>query len=217
MHEFRDATRLASWTQLLLLVFILVTAWAVVADLLQLRFLYAFDDGAYTTIAALNQAVDANDARQHVTRPLRLAAYAVPGILILAWTWRANANARGLGAAGLRFTPGWAVGWYFVPVANLVKPYDAMREIWRASAHPRGWSQLAEPLSLRWWWIFLLLAIGLGIIARLLTMRARGLETVIDATWLMVLSDFAGLLSAGVLVWIIAQVQRMQAAHRRAT
>lgn len=213
MHDFRPATRLANWTQLLLICFILVNGWAMVADLLQIRFLYAFDDGAFTSIAALNQAVAANDVRQHVTVPLRLAAYALSGLLVLAWTWRANANARGLGAVGMRFTPAWAVGWYCVPLANLVKPYDAMREIWQASAHPQGWSQQSEPLSLRWWWILLLLAVGTGGFVPLLSMRARGIETVIDATWLMTLSDLAGLLSGGILVWIIAQVQRMQAAQ----
>ena len=187
-------------------------AWAAVADVLQLRLLRGFDVGAYKTLAAFNEAVSANDARQHVTAPLRVAAYALSGILILAWTYRANANARGLGAVGMRFTPAWSVGWYFIPVANLVKPYDAMREIWKASAHPQGWSQNTEPLSLRWWWIFLLLAISLAIFAPLLAMRAKALDTVIDATWLMLVSDLAGFLSAGILLGIIAQVQQRQQA-----
>ncbi len=212
MHEFRDATRLASWTQLILIVFALFMFWAAFSDMLQLRLLYTFDNGAFKTIGALNQAVAANDARQHVTGPLRLAAYALSGILILVWTYRANANARGLGAATMRITPAWSVGWYFVPIANLVKPYDAMREIWRASAHPQGWSQETDPLSLRWWWVFLLLAIGLGVMALLLGMRAKGIETVIDATWLMLVSDLAGILSAGILLGIIAQVQQLQQA-----
>lgn len=149
--------------------------------------------------------------RASVTTPLRLAAYALSGVLVLAWIWRANANARALGAAGLRCTPAWAVGWFFVPLGNLLKPFDAMRKLWLASAHPQGWTQLAEPLLLRWWWVLLLLAGGSGFGVKFLSIQARSIGTVINATWLMALSDLAGLCSAGILVWVIAQVQSMQA------
>ena len=61
------------------------------------------------------------------------------GILVLTWIHRANHNARQLGADDMRFTPGWAVGWYFVPIAWFWKPYQAMKEIWLASANPSDW------------------------------------------------------------------------------
>jgi hypothetical protein len=38
-----------------------------------------------------------------------------------------------LGARNLDFTPGWAVGWWFIPFANLVKPFQAVREVWSES------------------------------------------------------------------------------------
>ena len=58
-----------------------------------------------------------------------------------------------LGASDMRFTPGWAIGWYCVPVACFWRPYQAMTEIWRASRNPSDWR--GEPVSplLRWWWI----------------------------------------------------------------
>ena len=77
----------------------------------------------------------------------------ITAILVLTWIHRANHNARQLGAAGMHFTPGWAVGWHFVPIAWFWKPYQAMTEIWRASRNPADWRD--EPVSplLRWWWI----------------------------------------------------------------
>ena len=215
MHEYRDATRLASWTQLLLVVFMLVLAWAVVADLLQLRLFYGMQSGSYT-IPALVEAFHANTARQQVTVPLRLAAYVLSGALILEWTWRANINARGLGAAGMRYTPLWAVGWYFVPGANLLRPYDAMAEIWRASAFPQGWAAQREPFALRAWWVSLLFTVGLGMLAAFMFRFARSQDMVIDGTWYMTLSDLAGLLSGGVMLWTITRVQRMQLAQAAA-
>ena len=77
----------------------------------------------------------------------------VTGILVLVWIHRANHNARQLGAADMRFTPGWAVGWYFVPIAWFWKPYQAMTEIWRASRNPSAWRGEPVPPLLRWWWV----------------------------------------------------------------
>jgi hypothetical protein len=54
------------------------------------------------------------------------------------WLHRAAANLPALGGSELRFTPGWAVGWWFVPLANLVLPVLIMTEIWRASDPSAG-------------------------------------------------------------------------------
>lgn len=66
----------------------------------------------------------------------------VIAIVWLIWQHRAQKNLEGLGATWLRFTPGWAVGWWFVPFANLVKPFQTMRELWKASGDPYGWQTL---------------------------------------------------------------------------
>lgn len=46
---------------------------------------------------------------------------------------RAAHNLRALGRVGMEFTPGWCIGWFFVPFANLVKPVKAFTEVWKAS------------------------------------------------------------------------------------
>ena len=68
---------------------------------------------------------------------------------------RSCANAHALGAVGMEFTPGWAVGWYFVPFANLFKPGQVMQEIYRATdpaADARSWRWAPVPSLLNWWW-----------------------------------------------------------------
>lgn len=54
-------------------------------------------------------------------------------VIFLMWLHRAATNVRAFGHQGLEFTPGWCVGWWFVPFAHLVKPLRAMQEVWRAS------------------------------------------------------------------------------------
>lgn len=69
-------------------------------------------------------------------------------IVFAVWLYRMNSNLRQFVAHKMEFTPGWAVGWYLIPIANLVLPYRSMRELWRASHH--SWK--ADPAILRWWW-----------------------------------------------------------------
>lgn len=90
-----------------------------------------------------------------------VAALAVlVGVLSLAthipagmWIYRAACNVRALGARGLDDSPGMAVGWYFVPFLNLVRPFRAMEQVWRASTLPGQWQKKTQvPPLLRWWW-----------------------------------------------------------------
>jgi hypothetical protein len=91
---------------------------------------------------------------------LRVLLVAVAQVLVLVptyvlfamWTYRAHANLRARGARGLRFTPGWAVGWLFVPIFSLWKPYQATKDLWRASQDPTDWQRLPVPSLLRIWW-----------------------------------------------------------------
>jgi hypothetical protein len=76
--------------------------------------------------------VDVSDF-QGIIAILQLVNLVVLIVLFCIWIYRANSNARQLGATDMQFSPGWSVGWYFIPIANLWKPYQAMCEIWRAS------------------------------------------------------------------------------------
>lgn len=52
----------------------------------------------------------------------------------------------------LENTPGWAVGWYFIPIANFWKPYAAMKEIVSASSVREV---LSAPLLPTWWTLWI--------------------------------------------------------------
>lgn len=54
-------------------------------------------------------------------------------VMFLIWLYRIYVNFPSLKVQHLDFTPGWAVGWWFIPFANLVKPYQVVTEAWRES------------------------------------------------------------------------------------
>jgi Domain of unknown function (DUF4328) len=86
--------------------------------------------------------------------------YLITAIVFCVWIYRANCNARALGANDMSITPGWSAGWFFVPFANLVKPFVAVREIWNASdSDPRDVSASGSAaLIVSAWWITWLLS-----------------------------------------------------------
>lgn len=73
------------------------------------------------------------------------------GVLFLMWIHRTNRNAHSL-SGGMDVTPGWAVGWFFVPLVSLWKPFQALDQTWRVSTDPTRWKALDTPFLLRLWW-----------------------------------------------------------------
>ncbi len=53
--------------------------------------------------------------------------------MFLMWLFRTYKNLEPLGSENIRFTPGWSVGWWFIPFANLVMPFKAVRGVWSES------------------------------------------------------------------------------------
>jgi hypothetical protein len=137
---FRDPKRLTWWLQFLLIGIIVLLVTIAASQLAQLR-----DAGV---------ATETHDLLETTFSIGLLLAYIAAIVMFCVWTYRVNSNLHALGAANLRFSPGWAVGWYFVPVANLWKPYQVMSEIWRASKNPAGWQYDASSSIVGWWWFW---------------------------------------------------------------
>jgi hypothetical protein len=155
---------------------------------------------------------EANDLRQQLIGLGYLGVYLITAIAFLKWTHRACLNARGFGAHDMSFTPGWSVGWYFVPFLNLVRPYQAMKEIWQVSQDPQNWQlQQVSPI-LGWWW-------GLWItsnIAGQITMRSSmGAETIEQLQASTVISIAANAIGIPLCIVAIALVKSISQSQER--
>lgn len=74
-------------------------------------------------------------------------------IAFLMWCHRVYRNLPALGARRLESTPGWAVGWYFVPIASFFKPFQTMAETWQHSdpAQIGEVRKTTSPIVVLWW------------------------------------------------------------------
>lgn len=51
------------------------------------------------------------------------ATFVISIVLVSLWIYRAHDNLRAAGVTDLEFTPGSSIGWFFVPIMNLFKPF----------------------------------------------------------------------------------------------
>ena len=79
-------------------------------------------------------------------------AFLASTIPILIWVYRAHNNLKREGVEGLKFSPGWAVGSYFVPIMNLFVPFQAMRALYNRSHGEPEELQDATADSVSSWW-----------------------------------------------------------------
>ena len=127
-------------------------------------------------------------------------------VVVGMWIYRASANAHAL-SDEMTISPGWAVGWYFVPIMNLVRPYQGMREIWMASHFRGNWHGEPTPGILGWWW-------GLWIVTNILANLSFRLSLNLapgDTLDLVVFLDLAGALLNVPLSLLLINIMRRTA------
>lgn len=151
---------------------------------------------------------DAMSTPEGVLFTLILATMVAAIVLVAMWIYRAHANVREAGIGQLPISPAWAVIWFFVPIANLFKPFDAMRQLWRASqadavAEAGAW-------LLQTWWAAWVLGTILGNVSYQLAENGYTIPTVAAVDCI---GNAAMMLAAWLLARIIRRVTEAQRLH----
>jgi len=163
---------------------------------------------------------------ERIMRPAMILGV-VAGIVSLFWIYRVHANLSALGARNLKYTSFWAVGWWLIPFAHLVLPYQIMREIWRGSDSGDGDAatlQLASPGALLgWWWALMVSALLLEFYypfwAQMTGGAIFGVKTAIDANYFYAEATSAALnIAAAILgILVVLSIDRMQSVKHQRT
>lgn len=142
------------------------------------------------------------------------------GVFFLLWIHQAAKNVRAFGHEGLSFTPGWCVGWWFIPIASIWMPYLAVKEVWRASdpnamraESPTAWTTSPVPSTMPVWWATYVIAGFLGLGGGVMNAFASVQKT--DPTLshlVMAFAQFLSLMSAIAIVSIMGKLAARQEA-----
>ncbi len=128
--------------------------------------------------------------------------------------------------ANRRYSPGWTIGAFLVPLANIFMPHLVMREIWQCSralvrSHPDGhWQEERRPFVLRAWWPAALTAFLIMDLLARLPHYLPHIAARISPIWLHLVGIVVYWFAAGItitLIWRLAGMQwRMLVNARRA-
>lgn len=135
--------------------------------------------------------------------------FVISMVLVGMWIYRAHANLHESGRGALTVSPGWAVGWFFIPIANLFKPFQAMRELWNASMGDADSYSAPAPQSVGLWWGSWLVANMVGNFSTQMSLRG-GDETFWLSALLGAISSVALVVCARCLLHLIRDITQAQ-------
>ncbi|MHB0915094.1 MAG: DUF4328 domain-containing protein [Thermoleophilia bacterium] len=193
-------------------VILVLSAVAALSDLSLLQFLQGISSGEPVDDAR----AEGIDSRQAVIGILQGGSFLACAIVFLMWFHRAHKNLKVGGLDGLRYTPGWAVGGFFVPFLNLVRPFQVMKEVWAGStylSHPReeeSWRAVSHAPHVGWWWALFLIMSFVGNASGRLMLRADSLEELLAAGWVTLASDLIDIPAAFVALFLVRRVTDLQ-------
>ena len=202
----RGLKPLGRLTKLLRVLLILNIALIIVAVLAGLYEYHIYENLPLGT--DINEVLLPSDVLVGIVGMAQLVLFVILGTTFLCWIYRANKNLRELSGKHMDYTPGWSVGWYFVPIANLFKPFQAMKEIWEVSHN----NQDDSSAILVAWWILWLISNFIGEMTFKSVMAAESIAEHTSTTMIYLASD-----SLDVVLNIVALmlVSRIWAAYSK--
>jgi hypothetical protein len=147
----------------------------------------------------------------------QIAVFISTAVVFLIWLHRAYKNLRAFGVK-TETSPGWAVGYWFIPFANLVRPYQAVKELWIKSDpavdFTHGFAKRLEgalattPVGV--WWFFWIVG---GVVGRAGN-RFDDSDFVAQkpevAIWLGEATSIILLVAALLAAWVVWTIDQMQ-------
>ena len=214
--EFKPAGGVTLSLKILLILNLVAHAALLLSNFLQYRLAQRLVAGEQVQHIEL----EANDSRQLLLGLVHLGLYVGTAIVFLIWFHRVHANLEPLGAGELTYTSGWAVGSWFVPFLNLVRPYQIAQEIWRNSdpdeVNPdnRGPSENSSLIGI-WWAMWIISNIASNVSFRMSenVNTPQGLQS---ATAVGILTDVASIILTCLALMVVNSIQNRQLARAQA-
>lgn len=152
-EHYRSGSTLKTWTVGLMITGLVLEGFSVAGEWLAVAMFPNWNDP--------NAEIEDNElifALGLVCSGLVLICLFVAGVVFfMMFIFRCAKNCRALGAENMEMSPGWCVGWFFIPIANLFMPYKGVKEIYMASdpkSDAVSWKRVAVSSLLPAWWAF---------------------------------------------------------------
>jgi hypothetical protein len=157
-----------------------------------------------------------------IVQILLLMLLIASAVLFLMWLYRANKNLPSLSEKKPQFSPGWSVGWFFVPFMSFFLPYQVVAEVWRTS-YPKtdvieetGFTpSTPSPIIVRCWWAFYLLRNFIGYIVLKASLQSYDISPSIFPTYVSVASEIIDVIGILITIFMVRQISQFQELKHR--
>jgi hypothetical protein len=215
-RPFRPAGGLTIAAKVLLALNLLMSVVLLGSEFLQYRLATRLVQGEEVPFVEL----DSNDARQMILGLLHFAIYLATIVVFLMWFYRVHSNLEPLGARGLSYSSGYAVGCWFIPFLNLVRPAQVAQEIWRNSdpnAVSDGISREGPSSALiGLWWIVWIISNIIANISVRMAWSVNSPETLLTATAAGMIAEVASIIAALLALSVVFAIDARQSARASA-
>ena len=154
------------------------------------------------------------DTVARTTAVVLVVSVVVVGPVFVTWMWRAARNQQVLHRGPERLGSGWAIGGWFVPLANVVIPVLVVQDLWRGSdaaidlGDPR-WRIADRSWLVGWWW-GLLLGGTLAVVGAAADQPAERISTLEQANVLALLGSLSAAVAAVLGVLVVRRITERQ-------
>ena len=143
--SYRDPRKLAKITKIFLIIDLIVSLIYGVLNIFHYTQLGSISQQSFEELSTIDMAFLAISI-------IMLTTYLTTVVVFSMWTYRMMKNTWIIDKRNNFITPGWAVGWYFIPFANLWKPIEAVQQIRNTIFEDSNKARLAP------WWTFWILS-----------------------------------------------------------
>ncbi len=160
-----------------------------------------------------DESINANDIREGIVALAYMVGYIVSVVMFIRWFRRAYYNLH-TQTRGLSFEEGWAAGCWFVPILNLFRPYQIMKELYVVTQKLLA-GQLEVPRSANltivnvWWTLWIISNIINNFVTRI-TWRAESVDDLILSSQLSIVTALIGIPLCLVTVRVIREYAEME-------
>lgn len=162
-----------------------------------------------------NEEATSNDTRQRIIGIASMIIYILSAIFFIIWFYRAYTNLH-IKSLALQYPAGWAIGAWFVPFLNLVRPYQIMKELFintdefiRANNKVSSSGEIKIGLLKSWWALWLIHNIISQIVFRLAT-NADSLNMLKFVTYAGIFLDIIGIAKCIITIKVISKYSVME-------
>jgi len=209
------STREASQVLAVLFLFTAAVSWLAVGyDFAEIR----LASSAFAGVAVEPAERLAHGATGAWVGMFQIVCFAMTGLAFVGWLYRARVNVRAMGMRRMQYRREWVIFGFLIPVLNLLRPYQVVREVWRASdpssVDPMGWKEVRTPPLLTVWWSTFLVYLAFEILATALVGGGAGMRRFRAAYNLEIIGDMCAAVSASLAYFVVMGISENQDAKR---